>query len=365
MNLLIVSSPTGGHFYPAIEVAKKLVYDFEKIIFVIQKNTKFIKIIKKEIVENKIVIEEIETAKFLRKNPLSIIKFFIFFIFSFFRSIIIFLRYRPDIIFSTGGYTSLPVVISSKLMSFNIPVVIHEQNCSFSMTNKVLKFFAKYICLGFEIKRGKNYFYTGNPLREKFYFPLDKEKIYKELNFNPEIFTILIFGGSQGAKSINDAVLKILKYNSEKFKDVQIMHITGFSDFDRIKKEYEGLTLSYIIFPYYQEIEKLYTVSNLVIARAGAMTISELIHFKKPAILIPLPTAAELHQNLNAEFLKRYSCVEVIYQRKNWEEKLCKKIIEFINNRELLYKMSLGYKDILKPKTSIEKVIKNIYTTKN
>ncbi|MFN3550260.1 MAG: glycosyltransferase, partial [Endomicrobiia bacterium] len=121
MKLLVVSSPTGGHFYPAVEIAKKLVSDFEKIVFVIQKNIKFIEIIKKEISCDNIVIEEIETAKFLRKNPLFLIKFFIFFTLSIFRSIIIFLKHKPNIIFSTGGYTSLPVVVSSKFINFNIP----------------------------------------------------------------------------------------------------------------------------------------------------------------------------------------------------------------------------------------------------
>lgn len=366
MKLLIVSSPTGGHFYPAIEVAKKLVYSFEKIIFVTQKNTRFIEIIKQEIFNNKnIVIEEIQTAKFLRKNPFSLIKFFLFFILSFLKSIVIFIKHKPNVIFSTGGYTSVPVILSLKLMNINIPIILHEQNCVFSMTNKFLNFFSKHICLGFDIKKGRKYIYTGNPLREKFYISLDKEKIYEELFFKQEIFTIFIFGGSQGARSINDAMLKIFKSHIEKFKDIQIIHITGFNDFEKIKKEYENLSLCYRLFPYSQEIEKFYTIADLVVARAGAMTISELIYFKKPAILIPLPTAAELHQNWNAEFLRRYNCAEVVYQIKNWEEKLYNKILELIRNKEVLYKMSLKYNNIPKPQTSIEKVIKNIYTTKN
>ncbi|MFN4228191.1 MAG: glycosyltransferase, partial [Candidatus Ratteibacteria bacterium] len=177
-----------------------------------------------------------------------------------------------------------------------------------------------------------------------------KEKDKIETNFE-KIFVLHPSPGKFKTDNQNSLVLKILKNNLENFKNVQIIHISGFLDFKKVEKEYEKLILSHKIFPYFQEIEKLYTISDLVISRAGAMTISELIHFKKPAILIPLPTAAELHQNWNAEFLKKYNCVEVIYQRKNWEEKLYKKIIEFINNKSLLYKMSLGYKDIPKPQT--------------
>ncbi len=363
MKILIVSSPTGGHFYPAIEVSKKLFSEAEKIIFVIQGGTKFKNIIEKELASSeKIIIEEVFAGKFLRKNPLSLIKVLFLFIFSFLKTFLIYLKHKPEIIFSTGGYTSFPVVFTMKFVNPYIPVILHEQNYILSITNKILKFFATKVCLGLDVgKNPKKFIFTGNPLREKFYKVLDRESIYKELRFKKENFTLFVFGGSQGAKSLNEAIVGILEKNIEKFQDCQMIHITGFNSFKDMKEKYLKININAFVIPYSEEIEKFYTIADLVICRAGAMTISELIHFRKPAILIPLPTAAELHQNFNAEFLRRYGCAEVVYQSKGWEEKLLSKILYIFENKDVLTKMQKNFNKIPKPSVSIEKVIKNIY----
>lgn len=369
MNILIVTSHTGGHFYPAVVVAKQIEDKVDKIVFILQKQKEkqLLEVVKKQLsFSKKINIEYINSEKFIRKNPFSLFKFFISFLISSSKILYILYKYKPKILFSTGGYTSVPVVILTKIFLPFTYIILNEQNCVLSLSNKFLSIFASKIFTGFEIKKdSKKFIFTGNPLRENFLKYLDKQKLYTKFGLKEENFTILIFGGSQGATSINYAFINILKNNKIRFKNCQIIHITGFKDFDKINQEYKEIEILSNVMQYYENIEELYTISDLVISRAGAMTITELIYFKKPAILIPLPYAAELHQHKNAELLKKNNCVKVVYQKKFWENKLKEVLLELLEKKEDIIKMSENYKYISQPKTTIEREIKNILYIKS
>ncbi|MCS7227875.1 MAG: UDP-N-acetylglucosamine--N-acetylmuramyl-(pentapeptide) pyrophosphoryl-undecaprenol N-acetylglucosamine transferase, partial [Endomicrobia bacterium] len=332
MKLLIVTSPTGGHFYPAIEVCKKMLPYCSQIVFVTQKDNKFLPTIVEYLkFSDKIKIELITAKKFLRKDPIIIFKLLYYMTLSIIKSLLILVKNKPNIIFSTGGYTAVPVVLTGKLFFPFLPIILHEQNCVFSLTTKLLSIFAKKICLGFDIKRNDKFVFTGNPIRTTFTQYVNKDKIYSKLGFSNKKLTLLIFGGSQGARSINIAILNFIKKYTHQLNTIQILHITGFSDFNYINNEYKNVkTLHYRIFPYVDAMEEVYSIADIVISRAGAMTISELIFFKLPSILVPLPTAAELHQHHNANFLKRYGCAKVVFQKKGWEQILYDTILEFI-----------------------------------
>lgn len=363
MKILIVTSPTGGHFFPAIEVAKKLLNRSEKIIFITQQRDKLTDIIKEELRDkDKINLFFIRSEKFYRKNPFLLIKLLLYLIFAILETVIIIMKEKPKIVFSTGGYTSVPVIIAVKLTNPFVPIILHEQNCVLSLTNKFLSIFASKVCLGFDIKKGKKFTYTGNPLREKIFSFVDKDKFFYQNKFTKEKLTLFIFGGSQGAHSINEAILKFLKeYESRIANLIQVIHITGFNDFEYVKEFYKNLNLSNIVMSFSTDIHILYSVADIVICRAGAMTITELIYFKKPAILIPLLTAAELHQNHNANFLKKYGCAEVVYQRANWESKFQKILLNMIENPSIIEHMKQSYSFIYTPHTTIESIIQNIY----
>jgi UDP-N-acetylglucosamine--N-acetylmuramyl-(pentapeptide) pyrophosphoryl-undecaprenol N-acetylglucosamine transferase len=363
MKILIVTSPTGGHFYPAIEVCKKFLSQCEQIIFVTQKNNKFLSVIQQEFKDiKKINIETITATKFPRKNILMFPQFVIFLIFSLIETFLILLKHRPKLIFSTGGYTSVPVVLCGKLLFPFIPIVIHEQNCVPSLTTKFLSVIATKVCTGFEIKKSKKYIYTGNPIREKFLTEVPKDEIIKKLGFDKTKLTLLIFGGSQGAKSINSAFTKFLEENKD--LNIQVIHITGQLDFSNVNSKYQTINIKSLVLPYTDNIHEFYTIADLAICRAGAMTITELIYFKKPTILIPLPTAAELHQNYNAEFLKKYGCAKVVYQRGNWYTKFNEILLHLISNPQEINNMQENYNLIQQPLVSIDTVIKNIYNKK-
>ena len=363
MKIFVVSSPTGGHFYPAIEVCKKLLPYCEQIIFVTQKNNKFISLIQQEIGNlPKIKIEFITATKFPRKSLIILFNFCFLFIFSLIQTILILIKYKPKLIFSTGGYTSVPVVLSSKFLIPFIPIILHEQNCNLSLTNKFLSIIATKVCTGFEIKKNKKFIYTGNPIREKFLSIISKEQVLSKIGFDKQKLILLIFGGSQGAQSINSATINFLKEN--KNLDLQIIHITGQFDFSNVKTNYQTINVKRLVLPYTDNIHEFYTIADLVICRAGAMTITELIYFKKPALLIPLPTAAELHQNYNAEFLKKHNCVKVVYQQGDWYTKFCSTLLYLISNPKEIYNMQKNYALIQQPSVSIDTVIKKIYIKK-
>lgn len=366
MRLLVVTSPTGGHFYPAIEVIKKLYSYSETIIFVVQKYSKFTELIKKELSELKnIKIIEIYSEKFHRNNPLSLIKLFFSLITSTLKSVIIILKTKPHVVFSTGGYTSVPVIIATKLISPKTPVVLHEQNCILSLTTKFMSIFATKVCLGFNIKKNNKFVFTGNPLREKFMVNLDKRTILKKYNFDYDKLTLLVFGGSQGAKSINSAVINFLAKYQKILKDkIQVVHISGDIDFNRVYREYNNINVKHKILSFSTNIEEYYTIADIVVCRAGAMTITELIYFKKPAVLIPLPTAAELHQHYNAWYLMKHGCAYVVFQQNNWEEKLHNIILYLITHTNEIHLMQKNYKNISLPQISIETVIQKIYNEK-
>lgn len=361
MNVLIVTSHTGGHFYPAIQVCNKLVSKCRKIIFVTQKGKLFVNLISSHLKSEKIIIEYIKAPQLPRRSFLKLFTTLLLFITSWVKSCIILLKHKPKLVFSAGGYTSVPVVIATKFLFPNVPVVLYEQNCTLSLTNKFLKFFATKICMGFNFLEGKKFVFTGNPIRETFKEVLDKQKIISELNFDAKKFTLLVFGGSQGAKSINIAIANFLTKNLPLSSKLQVIHITGHQDYKHISYKYSNLPFTYKIFPYTEEIHKFYTICDLVVCRAGAMTITELIYFKKPAILIPLPTAAELHQHWNAHYLDHHGCVRVVYETKNWEQKLSNILIEILKNPQVLAQMSQNYSKIPLPKITIETVIENIY----
>jgi UDP-N-acetylglucosamine--N-acetylmuramyl-(pentapeptide) pyrophosphoryl-undecaprenol N-acetylglucosamine transferase len=366
-KILVVSSPTGGHLYPAIEVSKQLLKLGYNIIFVTQKNTNFVNLVKTELEiedslsnkKNILTIETVPATKFSRTNPVKMFTFLISVLNSFLKMVKLLLIHRPKLVFSTGGYTSVSVILAFKFLFPLRPIVLQEQNYVFGLTNKFLSVFATKICCGFpskKIKNSKKYIFTGNPVRESLKTKVDPETVYKKFGFDKDKFTILIFGGSQGAKVLNDLIIKILKVEEERFKNVQIIHLTGETDFNRIKDLYKDIKVKHILFPYLTTMYEAYNIADLVISRCGAMTISELIYFQKPAILVPFPFAAEFHQNWNAQYLKLHNCAVVVYQKDGWEKIFYKRLVEFLENKKLLFNYRNNFKFISYPKDAKQNI---------
>ena len=221
---------------------------------------------------------------------------------AFFQSLGILLKFRPDCIAGFGGYGAFPVVLAACCLFF--PTLIHEQNVIPGRANRILAGCVRRIAVTFT--DGKKYFpahktvWTGYP--QHIAIPLlSKEELLKKLNLFPGWKTILVLGGSQGSRKINQEFLETIPLLKQDL-DFQVIHLTGVSDYEQVKSDYKNTGISYCIFPFFDRMEEAYHVSDCVIARSGAGVVSEIAMFGLPAVFIPYPFAGG-HQTANAKVL--------------------------------------------------------------
>jgi UDP-N-acetylglucosamine--N-acetylmuramyl-(pentapeptide) pyrophosphoryl-undecaprenol N-acetylglucosamine transferase len=201
--------------------------------------------------------------------------------------------FKPDIIFGVGGYASGPVGFVKPKKSV---LVIIEQNSVAGLTNRMLAKKADFAAIAY--KKAEDSFEcstvtSGVPLREIFFTtPLSREIKKKK--------TILILGGSQGARNINTLVINSIKLLNSKKSKIKVVHQTGQIDYQRIKESYASASFEYEVFPFIDNVIERYREADLVIGRAGAITTAEIIQMEIPSILIPLPNAIYNHQYFNA-----------------------------------------------------------------
>lgn len=250
----------------------------------------------------------------------------------------------PDAVFSKGGYASLPVVIVAWI--YRIPVMIHESDVNPGMANSVLSKFAERVAISFP--EAEKYFpstqvvMTGNPVRSDI-SQGSVEKARETYHLVDSKKVIFIMGGSQGARYINNKVLDILP---ELLKKYQIIHQTGMDNLKEVKRKAGVLGIKpgregYIAIAFYgDELKDILAVSDLIITRAGASNLSEVAATKKPAIVIPLSTAANNHQRMNAYSVAKNGGCLVLEEDNIGANMLLEKIEEVMNNEELRQKMA-------------------------
>lgn len=362
MRIIVAGGGTGGHFYPGYVITKELEKKGNEVVFAVKKNDISLDILKKQ----DIAFIEIDMIALPRSINLFL---WLKFIFKFVKSIIFSLRvikdYEPQLIFATGSYIAFPLVITGWLKNINI--YIHESNAVYGMGNYISAFFAKKVFLGLPIKANpfeKKSILVGTPIRETFFNKIDKNEIKKKFSINNNKVVISCFGGSQGAKNINDAIYYyVLKNKTEKKNNIHIIHITGKKNYEEVKKRYEKAELldeNITLLDYYEKMNEIYEISELVISRAGACTISEIIHAKKPSILIPLPTALANHQYENARFLFEKDTALILKDDENLKENLIKNI-DFTLQKNRLEVMKKGFDHIqINPAKSTNIIIDTI-----
>ncbi len=204
--------------------------------------------------------------------------------------------FRPDLVVGVGGYASVPVLLMARLLG--IPYLIHEQNAIPGLSNRLLGRWAKLICLSFPQTAGfdrSKTLLTGNPLRpglEEVAVPL------------PQAGKLLIFGGSRGARAINQAVMQLLPLLNDWPQRPEILHQTGAEDLQQVRQAYDaaGFDPQQVV-PFIEDMAAAYAACKLVVCRAGATTLAELTVCGRPAILIPFPYASGDHQTANAKAL--------------------------------------------------------------
>jgi UDP-N-acetylglucosamine--N-acetylmuramyl-(pentapeptide) pyrophosphoryl-undecaprenol N-acetylglucosamine transferase len=314
-RILITGGGTGGHVYPGIAIANQLksLQPNVEIIFVGVKNR----------IEAKIVPKEGYPLKFVyirsmpRKIGIKTAAFFLSLLIGFMQSLVLLFRYRPKAVIGTGGYVSWPVVYAAALQG--IPTLIQEQNSYPGITTKALASKVDEIHLAFEeaksylknVKDKTKFKITGNPIRLTSK-TIDRDAALNAFHLDKNKRTLLLFGGSQGAAPLNHALLEALP---ELSADIQLIWQTGETDYETMKKESQKFGHRIFIQPFIYNMAEAYSAADLALCRSGAITIAELVQLKVPAIFVPLPHAAEGHQEKNARVLVEAGAAEMILQQ--------------------------------------------------
>ncbi|MBU1626897.1 undecaprenyldiphospho-muramoylpentapeptide beta-N-acetylglucosaminyltransferase [bacterium] len=372
-KILIATGGTGGHIYPALAVADCLKEKNPdvKILFVGTKRMESGLIPKSGYKFRSIHIQGFEreiSVSSIFKNLGNLICLASGV--SLFKSLKILREFRPQVILGAGGYPCGPVIFAGYLMG--IPGVIMEQNAILGLTNRLLMRIVKGAALGFKIssKTLANLKYcviTGTPVR-KAIFEADRGEGTIFFNLDPAKKTILAFGGSLGSKNINysfvKAIKKIEESKPELARSIQILHSTGKRDYSFVLKEKEGLKTDYQVFEYIDDMHQAYAAADLVIQRAGGVSIAEVCCRGLPSIVVPWSGAAGDHQMKNAEFLAKNDAAVVIADNNLDSETLSENIVGLLQDKTKLDKLADNSKRLGKPHASsevialLEKVIK-------
>ncbi len=348
MRVIIAGGGTGGHLFPGLAVAEEFKNrdDSTEVIFV---GTEYG-------IEARVVPREGYPIKFLKAEGLvgvstvKKVKAIVTTVFSIADSYKIIKTVRPDIVIGVGGYASGAAMLTAYLMS--IPTMILEQNSIPGLTNKILGRFVRAVCITYQesisfFPKAKT-FLTGNPVRKQI-LKGNIESAYRLFSLERGLFTIFIFGGSSGAKSINIAIVNALN-NMYDLKDkIQFLHQTGIRDYENIRESYRKTGFKGTITPFIYQMGEAYAVADIVISRAGATTLAELTALGKPAILIPYPYAAGQHQELNARKLLEMGAAKMIRDSELKGEYLAHNIRGLYTNETMRAEMQRNSKAVGRP----------------
>lgn len=322
MRILIVSSGAGGHLFCGLNIAEEIkIRHPEIVIYFLGANNK---LAKKIVTGRGFDFYGIYTGGLCKKDILGVMDFLFKQIIGVIQSAGIFLKIRPNVVLSTGGFVSLGAVFWSKI--FKRQCLVHEQNTVPGKANKMAAYFADKILVTFEntkdIFKGKKCVVTGMPVR--FDETIQKATAREKLGLDKYKFTVLFMGGSMGAHKINEVAISMLSGISEQF---QFIHLTGNNDFDWVKSAYKKYNFNSHVEKFSTNMNLIYSASDLVVCRAGSGTLSEITYFGLPSILIPYPHSADKHQYKNAEVLEKNKAAFMISEESLSSDKL----IDLIN----------------------------------
>lgn len=347
MRFVIAGGGTGGHIYPALAIARALERQdaTATILFVGTGHG-----LESELVPHAgYPLQTIHLYGFQRRISWRNLQNVFWTVRSLWEVRKILREFRPDAVIGTGGYVCGPVVWSAA--SACIPTLIQEQNAFPGVTNRILSRVVDVAAVGYPEAAPKfaghkaRVVVTGNPVREDL-LQETREESCRHFGLRPELPVLLITGGSQGARSINQAALAVHRRWAGK-KEVQILHITGQTDYNNIihTLQAEGLPIydgeaGRIVVPYLHEMPKALAAARLVVSRAGAIGLAELTLRGIPAILIPYPFASENHQEINARALEKNGAAVVIRDSELTGELLTATVEKLIADSEKLRSMA-------------------------
>jgi len=362
MKVVFTGGGTAGHILPIIAVTREIKRSYSKedlrFCYIGPKDRFSATLFSKENIKLKSVlsgkIRRYINIKTIFQNLIDILKIPIGIIQAFFYIFFLF----PDLIFSKGGYGSIPVVIAGWIL--RVPIFLHESDVSPGFANRILSRFALEIFISFPVQKTeyfspKKLISAGNPIRTEILEGSSEiaKKIFSLTGIKP---VILVLGGSQGAQRVNDLLLAILPQLLQNF---ELIHQCGQKNFKTIEAESkvvmpEDLKIYYHLFSFLSELElkNAYKAASLVVSRAGSGTIFEIAACQIPSILIPLPESAQNHQVKNAYlYAERRACI-VIEEDNLTPHFFLEKLKYLFSHPQELEKMGEGAKDFARPKAA-------------
>ena len=348
-NIFIVASGTGGHVVPAKNIASLLIDSHYSVTWIGTKHG----------IENQVVTDKRISFKYLDssgirgKSIFHIIKGIINLFRSILQSLIHIKKGKPIFILGFGGYITVPVSIAAFIM--RVPVYAHESNSIPGTANKINNLISKATFQTFPgtFSDCKKIILSGNPIQESFSNITRPEIKYKN---RKEKLNILIFGGSQGARFFNQMIPNCISKYGNKFK---IKHISGSNNRISVESIYKSHNISSDVLEFSHEMDLLYDWSDIVISRAGSMTLSEICKAGRAAILVPFPYATDRHQYYNAKFLEDSISAIIVEENDSFSTELNNSLSKLYSNQELLLKLSKNGKNLF-PEDSSAIILDNI-----
>ena len=362
MRVIIAAAGTAGHINPGIAIANEIKRQ--------EKDSKIIFIGTTRGLENDLVpragyeLKTIEAYGLSKKLTVDNLKKMYKTLKGFKEAKNIIKEFKPDVVIGTGGYICGATI--SEAHKLGIPTVLHESNAFPGKAIKILAKKTNTILVSFKdaiprIKNARNIVFTGTPVKIKkinYSEEMKKNKI-KELGLKDDKPIVLIFGGSQGAQKINEAIIEIIEKNMN--KDYQVIWATGPKQYDIIKEELDNKhkNINRIenmkIVPYIYNMEEIMNLVDLIVARSGAMTVTEISNLGKPSILVPLPNVSHNHQLYNAKALENIGASKILLNDNLTGNLLNEQIEKIVLNKNILLKM--GEKALSMATSNVEEKI--------
>jgi UDP-N-acetylglucosamine--N-acetylmuramyl-(pentapeptide) pyrophosphoryl-undecaprenol N-acetylglucosamine transferase len=346
-RIIICGGGTAGHIYPAVAIIEEIIKRNNKVqvLFIGSK-----KGMEKDIA-SKLGVKflSVNSTGLLQKASLckkikSYLSFLLNIFIGFFKSVKIIYNFKPNAVLGMGGYSCAPVLLACIFLRKKF--YLHEQNYIPGRLNVFFSRFCTKIFISF--KETENYFkikkskiiFSGNPVRKIIRNAKNNNKKYEKYGLQDKKFTITAFGGSLGADKINNTFLDFYEHFKTK-QNYQFILISGRRFFENINSRYteKGLNKheNFKIFPYVNEMDEIYNLSDLIISRSGANTVAEILICNIPSILIPYPNAINNHQYYNAKFLEENGKAILINDYELTVDTLIKIINDIVSNNFKIY----------------------------
>jgi len=341
MRLLLAGGGTGGHLFPAVALAQSLLQQDEKSSVQFVGTEKGLEA--RMLPKMGLPLKTVDMAGVVGRGWRGKLEMVPRLLKSMLQARAILRDFCPDIVIGVGGYSSVPVLLTAKLLG--IPYVIHEQNAFPGLSNKLLGRWAKQVFLSFADSGDgfdpKKVLLTGNPLRSGL------ESVAEQLE---EKGTLLIFGGSRGAQAINQAVVEMLPLLKDWPECPKILHQTGEVELESVRKKYvaAGLDPQQVV-SFIDDMAAAYSEAKLIVCRAGATTLAELTVCGRPAILIPFPFAAADHQTANARTMEDVGAAKLLPQSELTAAGLAEQIKQLLSDQRGLQLMAAKARTLGQP----------------